>query len=325
MNEHTEKHISIWERLRQGRRSEGVQEELEQDLQHLWDCTDDYGQAYEPDVEAGLRSLRHKLSDEQQPSVARVRRLSPRMGLRYAAAVAVVLVAAVATYFYVNSTEAPAGEWLSVTTGTEETRVLVLPDGSEITLNANTTLAYRSDMAQAQQRLIELQGEAFFDVQRRPEQPFIISMDRAEVEVLGTSFNLRSYPGEDFTEVEVASGKVAFRGRQSTKELVLQAEEAAVLNGAENLLKLAAPNLNRQAWRTNRLFFKDTQLSDAAPLIERYFNVEFQWAKEAANCPLTGDWQSESIDEVIELIEALTSLQVRKIGEHTYRLEGQCQ
>src|ERR1035437_2347567 len=96
----------------------------------------------------------------------------------------------------------------SVKTNMAETNEMILPDGSKVSMNARSKLTYhKKDFGKAS-RIVSLEGEAYFEVQKNPAVPFIIKLDGAEVKVLGTSFNVRAYKDMDKIEVTVAEGKV---------------------------------------------------------------------------------------------------------------------
>jgi len=105
-----------------------------------------------------------------------------------------------------------------------------LSDGSVITLNENSSLSYPAEFAEKERR-VSLSGEAFFDIERNEEKPFIIDLaNDFYVKVLGTSFNVKAIPGDSLTEVFVKSGTVEF-GSESDN-VILIAGEKGVMNNA---------------------------------------------------------------------------------------------
>ncbi|MCB0636904.1 MAG: FecR domain-containing protein [Lewinella sp.] len=288
-------------------------------LNQLWKLTEEYQQDYQPDVDAGWAKLHDRIHREQAaPRPARIRRLWRPL----AAAASVVLAIALFAFLrQPNVTVAP----MTFATLDGEKRALTLPDGSQVVLNENSQVIYANNLNEAAVREIELTGEAYFKVDHRDDQPFRIRTAATEVTVLGTSFNVRAYPSEPFTEVEVETGRVAFRDRQTQAEVVLTANQYATISSGVVQAATAAPNLNRQAWRTQRLYFKEVPLVEAAPLIERYYGVDLIWSGAAQRCPLTGDWQGEKLEDVLLYLEALTGLEVVAQGDGEYLLRGNCQ
>jgi len=309
-------HLNDWELLqkRKGNTSDG-----DENLQQIWEHSESYGKTFQPDVEAGLSKLKNKISIS--PQIAK--RIQMRQWLRMAAAVLVIGLAGIATFRHFSAEATPIA-WIDVKTADDEQREFILPDGSNITLNENSQLSYASHINSAEQRLVRLEGEAFFDVNRRPEQAFIIQTTQTEIEVLGTSFNVRAYSNETQTEVEVSTGRVAFRDLMTQQESILYAKQAAIIDANHNITAIAAPALNRRAWKTGVLSFKETDVQAAIPLIARYFDVQLNVSTELLSCTITGNWENETLENVFVYIEGLTGLKIEQISNKVYRITGDC-
>ena len=311
--------LNNWDQLRQkkGKVSNG-----DKHLKHIWEGSSQYGGDFQPDVEAGLSKLKSRISQPQISS----KRIIMRQWLRAAAAVFVIALASVAMFRHFGDSTSETA-WIEIETSKNEKIQAILPDGSEVTLNENSHLSYASDMNTAEKRLVQMDGEVFFDVNRRPDQAFIISTSKSEIEVLGTSFNVRAYPNEAQTEVEVSTGRVAFRSSSKQQESILTAHEAAIISDNETQIKrISSPKLNRAAWKTGNLSFKDTEVQTAIPLIARYYDVEiYTQQKLQGGCPITGNWGDEPLDEVLNYIETFTDLKIVKISAREFQLEGVCE
>lgn len=312
-----------WEQLR---KNGGQSAETPEGLwQQLWAGSAKVGDDFEPDVEAGLARLKHRMAKEET-SPAKVVQMSSTRWLRAVAAVVVLALVAWGTTTFLADTT-PTFAWVELHTGEGETREVVLPDGSTVTLNSNTYLSYRNDLDEADVRAIRLEGEAFFDVDRRPEKPFVIHTTNAEVKVLGTSFNVREMPGQKRTEVEVATGKVAVKSlTDKSQEVVLVAEQAVVLeNSTLSTYTTADRPFYGVNWRMGQLSFKNTQLEEALIQIERAYQVDLVWQSEAIqNCEITGNWQEENFSTVVSILEGLTGLSINDVGGNKYELSGSC-
>lgn len=316
--------MKSWEQLRKNRGQSS--DESEQALQQLWAGSAKVGEDFKPDVEAGLARLKQRIAQEDAPSGRVVRMKTSTQWLRAVAAAVVLALVTWGTLTFMEDTT-PDFAWAEVHTNEGETREVVLPDGSTVTLNSNTHLRYRSDLDVAEIRDIRLEGEAFFDVNRRPEQPFIIRTANAEVSVLGTSFNVREILGDARTEVEVATGKVAVKSLvDDTQQVVITAEEAVVLeNNTLTTYTTADRVFNGVNWRKGQLSFKNTQLEEALPEIERAYQVDLIWQSTSLrNCEITGNWQEENFTAVVEILEGLTGLTVKGVGGNKYELSGTC-
>lgn len=97
--------------------------------------------------------------------------------------------------------------YLEASTSYGERKQLLLPDGTQLTLNSCSHVRYPNNFT-GEERKIVLEGEGYFQVHRNEEQPFIVSTRRFDVRVLGTCFDIKSYSSDEIVSVEVESGKV---------------------------------------------------------------------------------------------------------------------
>lgn len=309
-------HLKNWELLQ---KKKGNFIDGDKDLQKIWEHSENYQHNFQPDVEAGLSKLKNKIASTPHNA----KRIQMRQWLRAVAAILVIGLATIATFRHFSNESAPIA-WIEVVTGDDEQRDFILPDGSSVTLNENSQLSYIANINTATQRLVQLEGEAFFDVNRRPEQAFIISTSRSEVEVLGTSFNVRAYPEETQTEVEVTTGRVAFRNTATQQQSILQASEVAILDNKNNITELSVPALNRTAWKTGLLSFKETNIETAIPLIARFYDITLIANSKLSACTITGNWKNESLENIFAYIQGLTGLTVEHVSGKSYQIVGNC-
>jgi transmembrane sensor len=177
------------------------------------------------------------------------------------------------------------GQPVAVVVPRGDQRLVTLPDGSTAQLNSDSRLQYRRGFqawpfVEAAERVVILQGEAYFDV-ARAAQPFVVETFNARVEVLGTTFNVRARQGrwEDETAVTLASGRVRVRARQHPEDEVTLAEAGQVARirpaSARLDASLALPDhLHRLlAWRQQGFSFIDKPLAFILAEIERRFDL----------------------------------------------------
>jgi transmembrane sensor len=288
-----------------------------QQLEKTWEVAGRYKQGYAPDVEAGLARLQARIAAEQQPKP--LRRLFPLW--RAAAALALLAVAG----WWIWQQSSPAAT-TSLTTAAGEVRETTLPDDSRVLLNELSFFEQTSDFDTQPRRAVRLSGEAFFAVAHRPEAPFIIQTPETTIEVLGTAFNLRAYPHESFTELEVQEGRVRFTLLRTQQSLELQAGERGIFyhDGAADQQNVAA--LNGHAWRTHRLEFRNTPLSEALPAIERYYKVKLELRDSAATaCALSMSFRQEPLQQVLEALKLIYNFEIIQATEQHYLLKrGGC-
>jgi transmembrane sensor len=203
----------------------------------------------------------------------------------------------------------------------ESIRHTVLPDGSDVWLNAESQLTYNSDFAK--NRLVKLEGEAFFDVKKDAERPFTIHTNDAQVMVLGTSFNVRAYGREILTEVFVLTGKVSVKPKDDGKNIILTPGSTGVLSRSDHTLAVnTEEDPNRLAWKNKELVFKKAPLRTVVKTLSSYFKKDFRIQnKELSQCRFTGSFKDPSLDEVLESLSIALDLKMDR-QEDAYVFDG---
>lgn len=171
--------------------------------------------------------FQHMLSHSGKAKVVRVK----RPWIRYAAAAAVVLLVAGGSMTYLWKKRAATGLLAyEHYTAAKSRKTIVLPDSSVIMLNENSHLSISKDF-DSEHREVTITGEAFFDVKHDQEHPFIVHTSEYRIRVLGTSFNVKSYPGSHGTETGLISGKVEIvpNGDDAKDRIILRPNEKFVL------------------------------------------------------------------------------------------------
>ncbi|MCD6091199.1 MAG: FecR domain-containing protein [Bacteroidales bacterium] len=175
-----------------------------------------------------------------------------------------------------------------------------LSDGTIVYLNGNSSLSF-PDKFVGKSRLVKLAGEAYFDVKPDKEQPFVIETERARIQVLGTSFNVRALGEENNVEVLVSSGKVRIQGVQNPEqELILEKGDFASLKN--NVLQNKSINdLNYLAWKTKMLEFNNTPLKEVLQTLNRAYAVQIDLAEnELGGLPLTSKYNQLDVDALLD-------------------------
>ncbi len=241
---------------------------------HLWSLTGEAEQTFQADTKTAWGKVAARIdnqnfrepSDDKSPG-AKIRSLSIKRDFLRIAAVLLPLLA-VAAWLLLQPN--PPAERLIFSEST--TQEIVLPDGSQVTLNANSQLSYFEDF---KERKVRLTGEAFFDVARDTSSPFEIYTGETVTRVLGTSFNVRAYPDEDKVEVMVQTGRVEFREEDDENDrIVLTADQAAVFKKEEKVVEeTVSLGTNANAWMKKEIELMDVQLGKALQVINNYFRT----------------------------------------------------
>lgn len=151
---------------------------------------------------------------------------------------------------------------------------LILPDGTEVWLNANTSLKYPLAFTKANREVI-LDGEAYFDVVK-DRKPFIVKTNKYNVEVLGTTFDIEAYSKESGFKTALFSGKVKLFAENSDNDntYLEPGQTAALVNG--KLQVSSTGDLNIYRWRDGLIYIEDKSFEEIMKLFEKYYNVRIE-------------------------------------------------
>lgn len=223
-----------------------------------------------------------------------------------------VLAITLATYFYRGGTE-----WESVASGSTTTHI-DLPDGSHVHLNAQSTLEYPSRFA-GDERLVKLNGEAFFDVARNGAS-FVVKAGDARIEVLGTRFNVMAKGTSTPIEVYVDEGKVQLASSSNPgNRVVLTANQKGKLASPMNPIIIeASANPNTPSWHTRRLIFNNTPLTMLANDLELFFGKQVVVAPALSNSLFTGEFNNPTEENVLDIVAETIGCNYRVVGNTVY-------
>jgi transmembrane sensor len=232
----------------------------------------------------------------------------------------------------------PKPVWEVVTRNGTRTNLL-LPDGSIVWLNSGSRLEYDS-LYGRRLREVTLSGEAYFDVVKNPKKPFIIHTGKINIRVLGTVFNVKSYPGEKTVETSLIKGsiEVTFSSIHS-KKIILKPNQKLVIERTEinsnsnHIVTTSMPFSIQQlgrigtdsaiaeiGWMQNRLYFNDMSFHDLLKTMERKYGVSFQLADTSLDAiHFTGSFQDETVTQALD---ALRLTAEKSTEDFTYDVQG---
>jgi len=272
------------------------------------------------DVEAAWRRVSARL---QQPEVRAIQRKQWLvMGLRVAAAVAIVLGATVLWRRTQVDSVGPisAAAPRTYVTPVGETDSVRLPDGSRVVLGPASRLTLSADYGRTR-RDARLVGQALFDVVHDPVRPFAVRAGRALIQDLGTIFAVRDDGG--LVQVVVTSGSVTLRdtlreGAETLGQgLVLRAGDRGTLGPqGEALVEPAAATADDLAWTTGRLVFNQAPLPSVAAELRRWYGVEVRIPDpNLAGRHLTASFAGEPVAEVLRIIGLALGAEIERRGD----------
>lgn len=192
----------------------------------------------------------------------------------------------------------------------------ILPDGTKVYLNYNSSLSYPADFS-GKIRSVLLHGEAFFEVAKDSLRPFVIEANGTQVRVLGTAFNVKAY--SPMVRVDVTNGRVEVKKQDRIVEL---SKGQGVAIGKDSLFESYATDLNRIGYRTGIYDFTFTPLAEAVTMLNEGYHADIRLPdNRIADCPITVRFEKESLDITLSVIAETLDLTVKRVG-NTYYLEG---
>lgn len=188
-------------------------------------------------------------------------------------------------YLKISQREA---QYATLTTPRAKQQRLVLSDGTRIWLNAASTIRFPS-VFNGGKRVVELSGEAYFEVAKDAAKPFVVKMGQNEINVLGTRFNVMSYDNESKVVTTLLEGAVKYSTELKTVVLKPGQETRAGKDGSVELVKNADMEL-ATAWKNGQQMFKRSDLTSIMRQVERWYNVDVVFKNEAPKtATFTGD------------------------------------
>ena len=258
-------------------------------------------------VDAALDAVNAKIDaiEENEPKIVQMPWL--RRNYRYVASAAAAVIVALFLGFLVvkpfNST---------VTLASNEVESALLPDGTSVTFNGASQIAYPKHFGK-EVRSVDFEGVAYFDVAKDESHPFIIHCNGMDVEVLGTTFLLNADKASDRVLVDLYTGKVRMTADKQSVDIM--PGERGVWDAAEGELKAMTYSEVKEEELANNheLVFDNETLSKIVVALEYIYKVEINLDEACASKKLTARFSDEeSIDEVMETIAIVSEVTITK-------------
>ncbi|HEX2975454.1 MAG TPA: FecR domain-containing protein [Bacteroidales bacterium] len=270
------------------------------------------------DVDRAWNSVYSRIKNQESAPVTKVRRLDAARWMKVAAAF-ILLSAIGAVTFYAGKNIFNKNTVTIATTADQRNIPVDLPDGSRIYMNRNSRLSYQSDLGKVS-RHVKLEGEAFFQIAPDAAKPFTIDAGKAEIKVVGTSFNVITENPDNAVEVFVKTGKVLVTDQAGEKSISLDPGFIGKMSSAVSE-KTENADPNYMAWNTGILDYKGQKLDVVFRDLKKVYNMEI-----IADDPsiLENAWSSYidnlTQDKIILLICTSFNLSYTKDG-NVYHLE----
>lgn len=198
-----------------------------------------------------------------------------------------------------------------------EADVVVLPDGTRVSLGTRTSFSYDSRYGKSE-RIVQLEGGAYFEVAKDKDKPFIVKTKEQSIEALGTKFNVSAYPTDSLLTTTLLEGSVLLTTQNLLHPTVLKPNEQFVYNKRTRSALLQQVDANRfVSWTTGYYYFPEQSLEAILYRLSHVYGVQFTVKSEALNRrTFTGTfYRGQSIKDIMEIIHL--SIPVRyKIDDH---------
>ena len=214
--------------------------------------------------------------------------------------------------YYAINNFSPNKIILAETSNNEQVKQIKLKDGSIVYLNVNSKLNYPKQFDN-DKRIVEFEGEAFFEIARMPKKPFIIKLKDAEIKVLGTSFNVNTNFKNEKLEVTVKTGKVKLYDTKNIKNSIIleKGQTGSLINN--KIEKIKNTDANYLSWKTKYFEFNEETLNTVIKTLNKAYNVNIVFDNNViANEKISTTFDNENIDTILQILSTSHQLKVVK-------------
>lgn len=285
-------------------------------LRRVWEASGD------DDLQGELATAWMKIArriDRSAQEEPATRKYSFRRILQIAAAVVVLIGGSYGVVKYVNSVETVKQQLTmrEISTPKGQRIKLLLTDGTIVSLNSASSLRFPERFKNGV-REVFVQGEAFFDVAHVEGSSFVVRTANASVKVLGTAFNVTSWPGEKRADVIVVRGRVAVRSDFAATN----AEVELVRGQKTSVLDASAPNIPQNvnvakytAWIDGKLVFDNLRFTEVIKRLERQYDIECKVRNaQILDRHVTASFKDESLNEILHYMSLSLAIKYEKKG-----------
>lgn len=269
---------------------------------------------YQPPIDFNTQNAWHKIDSVNRKRKLRLRRLK---NIGYAAsgiaATALIFIFMLSIEYYVRPTIVTE---VSTNTAYGSRSEILLPDGTNVKLNAGTTIKYIYNR-KSNTREVDFRGEAFFEV-AKSDAPFIIhNPDNLNIEVLGTTFSLSAYEEDEIFSVSLLEGSIELslsginnrRSGYNSKLKLSPGEMVQYDRNTKKLQKLDKDISHSYGWMNNKLYMDNMSLADVCKKLERWYDVKIQLEPGLENSAhYTGVLQEDNITDILNALCSLSKI-----------------
>ncbi len=267
---------------------------LYRDLQEIWLTTGEKNNSDQYALDIAIKQFKAKTSRS-------VKYFDFRNILKYAAILILVIALPMMYFFGQKSSEADTFTTISCAYGDKSE--VELPDGSKAWLNSGSTLKFNNNF-KGDIRSVELEGEAYFSVTKDKKRSFTVETFGITTEVLGTEFNLTAYKEDQTVAATLVEGSI--KVKSPIQHTILSPNQKLVYNKtSKKMERYQLQDISCDTeWRNGRMIFKGESLSSLEPKLERWFDVDIEFAdEEVKKRRFSGILERESILEAVKYFD----------------------
>ena len=191
---------------------------------------------------------------------------------------------------------------------------LSLPDGSKVWLNSGSSIRFPTAFI-GKERVIELKGEAYFDIKENKKMPFIVRTNNSmDIKVLGTQFNVMAYDDEKSINTTLVEGSVQILKESGTA--FLEPGQAAILNKGTGKIKVAEADIDEAvAWKNGYFIFSNENIESIMRKVSRWYNIEVDYQGNLSNKDFVGTIsRDKNISELLKMLELTGAIHFKVDG-----------
>ncbi len=253
--------------------------------------------------------IRSAISQGKKPSM---RTASLRRAMQWAAIIVLPLLSALLVYL-ITSDQLPGNNRVTITAPNGEKAIVTLADGSHVWINSGSSLTYGNDFNR-HERKVSLDGEAYFEVAKDAQRPFIVHTREMNIQALGTVFNVSAYSDENYSSTVLVEGKIKVNAGGQVE--ILTENERAIVDKANHSLstdRVYASDFTQ--WKDGNLYFENSSFDEIANTLSRVFNVEIRFASEKLrSIRFTGTLGNSSIRNALDILSLTSSMHYEMNG-----------
>ncbi len=286
---------------------EGADPFLKEPLQALWDRSAEDTTAHAVDWDKMFAAIRPS-EDELVGFRQYQERHALRWWLRGAAAAVLCLLGGAGWWLSQRHTAETLASAQAKIAAPSKVHTIHLPDGSTVVLNTESRLDYPTAFT-GKTREVYLSGEGFFDIRSVAGQPFLVHTGKLTTRVLGTTFDIKAYPGDGAIDITVTKGKVQVLNEKKDLGTLVANQQIHFVPATETVRQLRVDTQPVVAWKPREIFYDNITMDSAARALEQRFGVTVAFRNEALRtCRVTATFSPEDgLDEILTVLCGVTA------------------